>query len=91
MQNYTEEVFKIAKVFNERYPIMYEIKDLQDEKITDRFYKEELQAVYLPKTFVVDEILKKKRRRGKNFYLIRWRGYPPQFDEWIDESQLEAI
>ena len=91
LQNYTEEIFKISKVFKERYPVMYKIKDLQDEEIDDRFYKEELQRVSLPKTFVVDEILKKKRRRGKNFYLIRWRGYPPQFDEWIDESQLEAI
>ena len=91
LQNYTEEIFKISKVFKERYPVMYKIKDLQDEEIDDRFYKEELQRVSLPKTFVVDEILKKKRRRGKNFYLIRWRGYPPQFDEWINESQLEAI
>ncbi len=40
---------------------------------------------------IVEQVLKTKKQRGRNFYLIRWRGYPPQFDEWIAESQLEAI
>eukprot|EP00794_Sanderia_malayensis_P016423 gene16423-biopygen12103 len=61
------------------------------EKVRHRFYKEELQLVDLPKVFIVEEVLKKKKRKGKNVYLIRWRGYPPQFDEWVDEAQLEAI
>ncbi len=91
LQNYTEEIFKVSKVFKERYPVMYKIEDLQDEEIDDRFYKEELQRVSLPKTFIVEQVLKTKKQRGRNFYLIRWRGYPPQFDEWIAESQLEAI
>ena len=91
LENYTEEIFKIAKVFNTRSPTMYEVEDLNGEKISDRFYDDELQRVYLPKTFVVEEILKRKRKKGKIFYLVRWRGYPSTFDEWVEEGQLEAI
>eukprot|EP00794_Sanderia_malayensis_P001962 gene1962-biopygen1779 len=63
LQNYTEEIFKISKVFKERLPTMYEVEDVKGEKVSDRFYKEELQLVYVPKTFIVEEVLKKKKRK----------------------------
>eukprot|EP00794_Sanderia_malayensis_P002229 gene2229-biopygen1992 len=31
LQNYTEEIFKISKVFKERLPTMYEVEDLKDK------------------------------------------------------------
>eukprot|EP00794_Sanderia_malayensis_P017152 gene17153-biopygen14759 len=42
LQHYTEEIFKISKVFKERLPTMYEVEDLKGKKVSDDFYKEEL-------------------------------------------------
>ena len=38
----------------------------------------------------VEEILRDRQYRRKRQYLIRWRGYAPAHDSWVDESELHA-
>ncbi|KAJ3568444.1 hypothetical protein NP233_g5716 [Leucocoprinus birnbaumii] len=38
---------------------------------------------------VVDKILDERRRRGKTQYLIRWKGFGADHDEWLDAGELE--
>ena len=44
--------------------------------------------------YEVEKLLKKKRvRRGKKYiyqYLVRWKGYGPQYDLWIEEAELRG-
>ena len=35
--------------------------------------------------FVVDRILKTRKRDGKIQYLVSWKEYPSKFDSWVDE------
>ena len=35
--------------------------------------------------FVVDRILKARKRDGKIQYLVSWKGYLSKFDSWVDE------
>ena len=58
--NFTEESFKIVKVFR-GYPNIYEIEDLDGEPIIGKFYEEELTAVNKhDNVYRVEKILKKK-------------------------------
>jgi len=41
--------------------------------------------------FVVDRILKTKKRDGKIQYLVSWKGYPSKFDSWVDELATICI
>ena len=43
--------------------------------------------------FDVEEILDKKynAREGKNYYLVKWEGYPPEQNTWEPEENLETI
>jgi hypothetical protein len=34
------------------------------------------------------DILKRRKRKGKLQYFVRYRGWPSSFDEWIDKAQM---
>ena len=64
---WTEEIFKIKRIVKKSTPITYIIEDLLDEEISGKVYKEQLQKVDLPLTFVIEKIHKRCTRKGKKF------------------------
>ena len=83
--NWSEELF----VVNARHPtepITYSIRDLAGEDIKGKFYEPELQKVskHDDELFVVERILKTRKRNGKVEYLVKWRSYPDKFNSWVD-------
>jgi len=68
-------------------PVTYELRDLLGESIKRQFYELEIQRVLRSddERFVVDRILKTRKRDGKIQYLVSWEGYPSKFDSWVDE------
>ena len=84
---WTEEVFKVDKVIP-GLPPMYELSDLLSEPIQGRFYSEQLQPTE-QKIYRIDRVLRKRNKNGKREVLVRWFSYGPQFDSWIDESEVQ--
>ena len=83
-QSNSTEVFKITKVIRRSPQLVYEIEDLQGTPIEGQFYNEELTPVVItPRTvYKIDKTLKQRICNGRREYLVRWRGYGPQFDSW---------
>ena len=88
---WSEEIFTVAV----RYPMeppTYAIKDDDGETIEGKFYTQELQKVRRHDSFpakdgdvyVVEKIIKTRQRKGKKQYLVRWHGYSPEHDSWVD-------
>ena len=73
----TEEVFLIDEI-QPTNPITYKIKDLNDEEIKGTFYQEELQK----KDQTIYRI-EKVIRKTKNKALVKWKGYPDEFNCWV--------
>ena len=75
--NFTEEIFKIAKVFRGD-PNMYELEEAsgdEPEPIIGEFYEEDLSAVNkTDDVYRVEKILRRVRRR-KGQALVKWAGY----------------
>jgi transposase InsO family protein len=85
--NFTEEIFKISKVFRWD-PTMYELTDHTGEPIVGKFYEEELSLVdATDHEYRVEKIL--KRRKGQ--VLVKWLGYGAQHNSWIPEKSITAI
>ena len=70
---------------------MYTVQDLPERPIKGTFYEEELQKVKCPNTFRIEKALKKNTKNKKTEYLVRWSGYGPDFDSWIQSSDIEPI
>jgi hypothetical protein len=83
LPSWTRELFKIVNVLPTDPPT-YRIVDAADEPIQGKFYVEELQKVKQGDVFRIEKVIKTRKRNGKIEYLVRWLGYSPKFDSWVD-------
>ena len=83
--NWTEEVFIIDKI-QTTHPITYKIRDQNGEEIKGTFYREELQKIE-QSVYRIEKIIRKRQDNA----LVKWKGYPDQFNSWIPLQDLENI
>ena len=88
--NWTKEIVQITLQLS-RTPFVYTVQDLLERLIEGTFYEEELQKVKRPDIFRIEKVLKKRTKNKKTEYLVRWSGYRPDFDSWIQSSDIEPI
>ena len=88
---WTEEIFKIKEVINESTPPTFIIEDLLGEEIEGKFYKEQLQKVKLPNSFIVEKIHCRRKCKGITEVLVSWRGYPDKFMQWLPQKDIQVI
>ncbi|OOZ57193.1 chromo domain-containing protein, partial [Solemya velum gill symbiont] len=66
-------------------------RDYDDEVIEGTFYQNQLQKAYPQDVYLVERILRRRRRRGNNEYLVRWKGWAPKYDSWVREADMEGV
>ena len=82
---WSKEVFRVKNRFPTDPPT-YELEDYSGEEVKGKFYEQELQKVNTdPSVFEVERVLKTRKNKGKLQYLVRWSGYGPKHDSWVDE------
>ena len=85
--NWSEELF-VVRCRYATVPVTYGLKDLAEEDIKGRFYEQELQKVTeSDRKYVVEKILKTRKRAGKIEYFVKWRSYPEKFNSWVDNVE----
>ena len=91
--NYNIEIFTVSKLMSRNGVAVYELSDLNGEKIEGIFYKEEIQPVYYDKNkaYKIEKILHTKKQKGKTMYYVRWLGFPRQFDSYVTQDQLSTV
>lgn len=88
---YTEEIFRIKKLLF-KDPPAYIIEDLAGEELDSVVYESELVAYNKPDDyFLVDHIVRSRRRGNKTEYLIRFKNYGPKFDQWVSAKDLKDV
>ena len=89
LPNWTDEVFKIKESVNHPKKV-YKIEDVDGEPVRGTFYPEELQSVSydFPDKFVVETIVKERKRKGVKEVLVKWKGYPVRYNSWIPKIDL---
>ena len=89
--NFTEEIFKIVKIFRGD-PNMYALKDLTGEPIIGRFYENELSAVdKKDDVYRVEKVLKRKKVKGEEMVLVKWLGYSDKHNSWIPKKDIMDV
>jgi hypothetical protein len=88
LPNWSEEVFKIDKVKNN----MYKIKDICDGEVLEGlFYAEELQKIEDTGEYLVEQVLKTRKRGGIKEAFVKWVGYPSKCNQWIPEKDIKDM
>ena len=92
LPNWTRAIFEVTHVNKTFSPIIYKIKDLQDEQILGTYHEHELQLIKDYEIYEIDSVLDRRtRREGKKIIKetkVNWKGYPRKFQSWIPESYL---
>jgi hypothetical protein len=82
---WSEEIFVIT-ARNPTYPVTYSIQDAGGEDIKGKFYEYELQKVIkTDDVYIVEKIIRTRKRAGKIEYFVKWRGYPDKFNSWTSD------
>ena len=89
--NWSIEIFIVSERLK-RHPPVYRLKDQQGEVIEGVFYEPELQEVEKEDdVYQVERIIKKRTRKGKIEYLVKWRGYPEKFNSYVSVKDLKSL
>ena len=89
LPNYTEEFYKIKEVKLGR-PTVYTLEDLKGEAVDGLFYDGELSPYNETDetTYKVEKVLGKKTVKGKKFVLVKYKGWPDKFNEWLPAENV---
>jgi len=89
---WSEELFTINRVISHARPV-YELADLRGEVLDGYFYEPELQLVRVTKDrlYKIDKIVGTKGKGRSKLYLVKWKGYPSQFNSWVPASELVRL
>ena len=83
--SWSEEIY-VVRLRHPTQPVTYGIADLGDEAIKGKFYEPELQKIdKRDDVYIVEKILKTRKRGGKIEYFVKWRSYPDKFNSWVSD------
>ena len=84
--NWSDEVFQISAINTKQSPVMYVIKDYENNVIQGKFYEQELQVISRPIEYRIQKILKSKGKGQHKQYFVKWHGYTKP--SWILATQI---
>jgi hypothetical protein len=92
LPNYTEEFLKIKTVVMGRPPI-YKLEDLKGEELNGIWYDSELSPYNETEnsSYKVEKVLGKKTIKGQKYVLVKYKGWPDKFNEWLPQQNIEAL
>jgi hypothetical protein len=92
LPNWTEEEFKVIGINRKFYPTTYTLADSDGNVIDGSFYRQEIQPILRQdNVYVVEEIVRRQRRNGAMWYLVKWLGYPSSANSWVHRRDLSLL
>ena len=41
--------------------------------------------------YLIERVLKSRKKAGQKEYLVRWKGWGPKYDSWVSETDVKSI
>ena len=82
--SWSRELFKVSQRL-QTSPVTYRISDLSGKDLEGTFYEQELGRAHLPTHYDVEKVLATRQKGRHREWLIKWAGYPDEFNSWTSE------
>ena len=92
-EKWTEEIFIIkSRYYRQGIPV-YMLMDYDKDLIEGTFYQNELQKVNKDRDDLwrVDEVLKKRKRKGKEELYVSFMGWPKKSNMWLPAGNVHNL
>ena len=86
----TKEIFQVRKIYSGP-PKHFRLSDLKGDRIDGVFYLQEMVKVTLPNSFQIERVLDTKKINKKLHHLVKFRGWPDKFNEWLPANNVFQI
>lgn len=83
------EIYKIIK--RDTVHPKYYLKHVASDKLIKNGYFYDWQLTLCTSNTFRGRVIKERTRKGKKEYLFSFKGYPPEFNEWKSQAELESI
>ena len=90
-ERWSRELFVVNGRFMSEHIPQYRLKDYAGEMVSGTFYQNQLKKAHEQAVYLVETILKMRKRGGRKEMLVRWRGWPPKYDSWVGEDDVTSL
>lgn len=90
-ERWSRELFVVNERFMSDGLPQYRLKDYAGEVVSGTFYENQLKKAYEQYRYLVETVLRSRKRGGRKQLLVRWRGWPSKYDSWIDEKDVSSL
>ncbi len=94
-REYDERWSRELYVVNERFMSdaipQYELKDYAGEVVIGTFYQNQIKKAYEQDTYLIEKVIRSRKKGKQKEHLVRWKGWAPKFDSWIGEEDLRNL
>ena len=88
LPGWSEEIFTISQCHNTN-PSVYSLKDDSGSQLEGTWHEPELQKVEIEnRAYKIEAILGKRKVGGKIQYLVKWQGYPSEFNSYVNKREI---
>ena len=90
-EKWTDEIFIVTKRESLQGIAQYTIKSWDNDPVIGKFYTEELERIEVNEggSYEIEKLIQKKNMEKKPGYIVKWDGWPNQFNSWVSLSEVQ--
>lgn len=90
-ERWSRELFVVNQRFMSDNIPQYRLKDYAGEVVSGTFYEHQLKKAFKQDRYLIEKVLKSRKRNGVKQLLVRWKGWHRKHDSWISEDDVSAL
>ena len=92
-ENFSTRIYYISDRRAPNNIARYTVKNENNQELDGTYTENELQKVIVndDTVFRIEKILGKRTKNGDRQVKVRWQSYPPSFDTWISEEEVQRL
>jgi hypothetical protein len=90
-ERWSRELFVVNERFKSEGIAQYKLKDYAGEIVTGTFYERQLNKGFEQRVYLIEKVIRSRKRGGLKQYLVRWKGWPAKYNSWVGEEDLQNL